>query len=96
MTKPDDIPQWAWDDANNSIVCNRVSITDYEFDVLSRAIARSLMAAHAKGQAEQREVDAKIADGLGSPEWDGGDGGRFGHGWENACETIAEDIRKGD
>ena len=46
----------------------------------------------AAGAAWMKEVARKVAHQHGNVDWDDGDGGLYGHGFENACEEIAAAI----
>lgn len=42
---------------------------------------------------ETLEAATNVAYRQGQVDWEDGDGGRYGHGYENACEEITEAIR---
>jgi hypothetical protein len=70
-----------------------------ERDEWSNAFIRTdkqLQAAESEAKlirAETIEECARTAEKQGNIDWDDGDGGEYGHGYESACSDIATELR---
>ena len=64
MTKPDDIEQWAWDEAKQTISDLRLAgFKDFVDGRAQVCVARALQSAHARGVKAERERCAIVAQG---------------------------------
>lgn len=99
MTKPNNVEQWAWDDALKAEAMIRIkdrwaSVPEENTACIARALMRA--------ETEQREVDAKICETLGkkNDEWKKDvifAGRRMAMiAIKETCHTCATVIRKGE